>query len=519
MSGTPPDPKHAKMYAAMAACITSARNLLESAKAVFAIGKHNIAYHLATAALEELGKRELYGLQSITSQETVPPTWPQKHSQEHVQKLFWCFFGPQFFDSLSKKGIEDIQHLARIVHEKRLDGLYVENSDKGLSEPHNAVSKEDADNIIKLVEAQIEIAAAQKPKTPKPEELAEQAWFLRTASDPRTSRFVMSKSSLDKLAELKSVQAWVRWMQGEFAKAEAEGMAAMQAEMQRSKSLPASKEKDKWKVRMRIFSDSHIIRPGVLTAWNSKSDWIKLVPVNGKKNQLILELILGDNIPVEGLWFFAWGVARHFVTALNIGSMGFWWWRMPEQVSRFYDTIEDLETHRELGLERNPGLKVDWGENRVLTEDDLVRVATVFAALPGPRRLDKHGAYNFYIGGITFMSLNDVHWQCEIQAFGNFYESLKAMMKDTGDWDGTSPFEVPMLKFLDEMFPGMEERDRFSELCKTFDARTAQSGAVTLKETSFIKLFCDAYFLRRVRPSALKDVDLERLKGEDGNKS
>jgi hypothetical protein len=42
----------------------------------------------------------------------------------------------------------------------------------------------------------------------------------------------------------------------------------------------------------------------------------------------VTEFILGDNIPIEALWFFGWGVARHFVAALNIGTMGFWWWRM-----------------------------------------------------------------------------------------------------------------------------------------------------------------------------------------------
>src|SRR6185312_4465647 len=113
--------------------------------------------------------------------------------------------------------------------------------------------------------------------------------------------------------------------------------------------------------------------------------------------------------------------------------------------------------------------KIDWGENRALSQDDLARTAMAFAALPGPKRRDAHGAYNYYIGGITFLSLNDVHWQCEIEAFGNFFLSLKQMMKDAGDWDGTGPFEAPMLKFLDELFPDLEERDRFAELCRAFD--------------------------------------------------
>jgi hypothetical protein len=310
-----------------------------------------------------------------------------------------------------------------------------------------------------------------------------------------------------KLAELNDARAWVLWLKAQFANAEAEAHAAAQQEMQRSRNLSATKTKDKWKIRVRILSDSHSIRPKALTAWNEKSDWIKLIAVSGKKNQLILELILGDNVPVEALWFFGWGVARHFVTALNIGTMGFWWWRLPEQISRYYENLEDLDRPKvTFALERSPSLKIDWGPHRVLTEEDLARVAMCFAALPGPDQREKHAAYNYYIGGTTFLSLNDIHWQCEIQAFGNFHESLKAMMKDAGEWKDGEPFEVSFARFLGELFPTMEqeERDRFFEIARRFEAKTLQGIVITLKEVSFIKLFCDAYFLRTIGPASIR---------------
>jgi hypothetical protein len=53
--------------------------------------------------------------------------------------------------------------------------------------------------------------------------------------------------------------------------------------------------------------------------------------------------------------------------------MGFWWWRMPEQISRYYEALQDLETGKELVIERNPILKIDWGKGRVLTERDLLQ--------------------------------------------------------------------------------------------------------------------------------------------------
>jgi hypothetical protein len=87
---------HENTIAAQQACIDHARDLLSSARAVQAVGHHNIAYHLALA-LEELGRRELIGVESISRLAMIPPAWPAKHTQDHVKKLFWCFFGGGFF--------------------------------------------------------------------------------------------------------------------------------------------------------------------------------------------------------------------------------------------------------------------------------------------------------------------------------------------------------------------------------------------------------------------------------------
>ena len=70
--------------AAMQACIEHARALLESARAVQTAGHPNIAYHLAVLTLEELGRRQLIGLQAITDTRPVPPGWVQKHTQDHI---------------------------------------------------------------------------------------------------------------------------------------------------------------------------------------------------------------------------------------------------------------------------------------------------------------------------------------------------------------------------------------------------------------------------------------------------
>jgi AbiV family abortive infection protein len=507
-TATSPAGQDKKTIEAMRACVDHARDLLDVAKSAQDAGKPHIAYHLATLALEELGRRELIAVESISSQRAVPPAWPTKHTQDHVQKLFWAFFGANFLGrQLTKESLEEMQTLARVIHSKRLAGLYVESGEDGLSIPSAAISALESTGLIQLVGVRLDMAAAQVPRTDIPDDEREtQKWFLDAAEDPERRRYLFSGPSMAKLAELKDARAWVQWLKDQFTDAETRAHAAIQQEFQRSRNLPSRKTRDKWRMRVRILSDSHSIRPKTLTLWNEKSDWIKLTAVSGKKNQLIVELVLGDNVPAEALWFFGWGVARLFVTALNIGTMGFWWWRMPEQISRYYESLEDLDSQIQVVVERKPSLKIDWDANRVLSEEDLGRIAMCLAALPGPGEREKHTAYNFYIGGITFLSLNDVYWQCELQAYGNFHESLKAMMKDAAEWDANTPFEPAFARFLGELFPAMpqDERDGFTAIARAFESKNFQGVVITLKEVSFIKLFCDAYFLRTAGPAAMK---------------
>ena len=42
-------------------------------------------------------------------------------------------------------------------------------------------------------------------------------------------------------------------------------------------------------------------------------------------------------------------------------------------------------------------------------------------------------------------------------------------------------------------------RDQFAELCGKFESKNTEGAVVTLKEATFMKLFCDAYFMRQLK--------------------
>lgn len=63
------------------------------------------------------------------------------------------------------------------------------------------------------------------------------------------------------------------------------------------------------------------------------------------------------------------------------------------------------------------------------------------------------------------------------------------MMAKHGDWTEGQPFVPSSLKFIDELFPNLDEKERYAALIEAFDEKKLDGVAVTLKEVSFIKLF------------------------------
>jgi hypothetical protein len=58
----------------------------------------------------------LLGVQSISERATVPPAWPKKHEQDHIKKLFWCFFGGGFFsEQITAARLQETTGLAQRI--------------------------------------------------------------------------------------------------------------------------------------------------------------------------------------------------------------------------------------------------------------------------------------------------------------------------------------------------------------------------------------------------------------------
>ncbi|MGH6635876.1 MAG: AbiV family abortive infection protein [Gammaproteobacteria bacterium] len=74
-------------------CLAHASDLLRGARAIQEQDLPNIAYHLVTLALEEIGTAKLIGLEAMGRTREETPSWTAKHALDHTKKIFWSFFG------------------------------------------------------------------------------------------------------------------------------------------------------------------------------------------------------------------------------------------------------------------------------------------------------------------------------------------------------------------------------------------------------------------------------------------
>jgi hypothetical protein len=296
------------------------------------------------------------------------------------------------------------------------------------------------------------------------------------------------------------------------------GDAAIAQELERGKSLPELGTKPKWKIRFRVQSASHSIRPNLLTDWNNSVSIVKLDPVSGsggaKKRELIVELVLLDHVPLQGLDNFAWGLARHFVVALNIATMGFWWWDLPASQSDWFEKMEDLDRPEQNIKAERPGRKIDWGEGRVLTKEDIQRLKLTFSALSVSVPGAKYGPLDAYVSGLTFLAGSNIHLPLEVEAFGHFLKALRLMMIEAGDLKETDPIEPALIDFAEKRGAGdFPEREAIFGIIRAYDesAKGKPVPGPRLKPdyVSTLKLFVDWYFIQKLQPAALERLTKE----------
>lgn len=476
------------------ACLKNAEDLLDAAKRLIEPYPY-LAYNLGALALEEIGKIVILAVEASPTRPSDVERSLTKVREDHVKKLFWSLWGPSLgTERITREQIEEYRGLATRIHELRLAGLYVDWHEGKVSRPWETVTASEARQFMGLAEARLGLEKAFELRDLNESDRAIAQWFAEGARDEEKARLIFGRPALDKLQELREFLPWIRWLKEQFDEADREAQALLAKELARTDPGETERLDEKWKVRIRLFTRSHSVRQRELNWWNGTvSRYLKLYR-GAKHDELLVEFLIPKAIPLEGLWWVAWGYSRRFVAALNIGSLGFFWWQVPTDVSKFYDRIEDIEAKCEVRAERKPRLELDWGHN-VLDQKVLNKVAMAFGCLPGREDEARQLPFGHYITGIAFLGKNDVHLQLEPNAFFEFFMAFKTAARLYGDWDGKSPFLEAARAIFQRVLPGTHSWEEMMTIGEVMEGRQQPPKEITLTEAGGMKVCCDAYLL------------------------
>jgi AbiV family abortive infection protein len=490
-------------------CLEHARDLVASAETVLRNnGFANIAYHLAILALEEIGKAGM-----IVSRAAVGKArdtgWMDKRFEDHVWKIQWAVWSRGFSSSrIDPKDFEEARRFAQSTHNRRLAGLYVDpNADAATAlPPRHVVGTDHATSILNLARSRLELESAIGSPVidDKNEDLT---WFLDTINAEQGAKRIFSKPFIDKHEELKGdVRAWMAWVRTEFARIAAEEQEQLQRELARLPTTPDG-GKHKWTIRIRLHTPSHSIRPKVLNIWNDNVGWAKLIAVSNKKGELLLEMKLSDTFSISSIYDVGLSASKLCIAALNIGSLGFFWYELPRQTSRYYENIRDVDApNMDVSVAKAPDLLGDWKQG-ALSEKNLRHAIECLAAFGSMPDNEAAPVFGPYLKGLLLLSKSDIHLFSLDQARDAFVESLRCACKHFGDWDGIDGnFFSSLHQIFAEIIPDPSHRNRLFEIAAP-PHRTAEgpfADAISAKRLVdlYLVLVADRIVGRRIKQSS-----------------
>ncbi len=484
-----------------AACLANAKTLLAAANTHVKPSERHIAYHLGVLALEEIGKAEMAGMQLAAEPRVEEERRVHFDYEDHEAKLFWAMWGASFGRELiTKKSMQSLFDLRTSIHNKRLESLYVDVNNP--TDVAKTVTKAELDNLLKLTEARLGMEQASKGidienAKLEGEEAAALEWFMGSTKNPDDKAILLSGESNRKLVEFKGdAKLWINWLYSERQKINAKAQELVQQELNRQKPSKTEAGKPKWRMKVKIISESHSIRPKVLGQWNKDIKGITLQLGQKDKRELVIEFTMPKAIPVGAIYQAGLTQSKLFVAAMNIGTKGFFWWHIPRDTSKYYDELEDLESgdpNYRVDVGINPRLEVNWQEQHlVLGQNELGTSVMVYAFLTGLKDKPKTNAVSTYITGLSLLAKSDIHLRLEPNAFGQFFAGLKQAVEAFGDRKDSEDVSDTLRRVIPE---GLHESlERCIELDRLLPGATdTQPPAITLTEVYAAKMMCEYY--------------------------
>jgi AbiV family abortive infection protein len=386
-------------------CLNNAESLLDSAKDCRAKNRNHIAFHLAALALEEVGKASMILAKTvypnIVEDEDSGESKLSDDLADHRKKLFWAMLIPSIDGGIiSPEDFIRLKEVANDIHFRRITSLYA-NIDQTV--PQTDISDDELAKIIRLAESRLNLEKLKEIRQLDADAQRLLDWFMNVLSDPLMQRFVLSEQSRQKLADLTGdSRKWMTWLQEEVSTAEAKTEEMMEKEINRQAPTGVLANRPKWRLKIKLHTLSHSVRHKELNTWNEQVKWVKLHPTTDK-TELLVEFLLPAKIPVNELWQTGLQMCSMFVVALNIATVGYFWWYLPKFVSTFYEEVVDIDTTMRLGVDyKSPGM-MNW-KRTALKAPQLHTAGMILSHLMMWATKEQSLAYSRYMHGIMLLS-------------------------------------------------------------------------------------------------------------------
>jgi AbiV family abortive infection protein len=496
----------AKTIAAVEASRAHAADLVAAANEIVERFPH-LAYHFAVLALEEVGRGVLIVIRD-SSAGTDEPRSVTAGMEDHEAKLFWALWSPELADPLTPRQIDDFREMARRIHEVRKSGLYFDPAAATL--PRDAISREEGEHAIRLAESRLGMENNRRWVPKGAQQAEDMEWFSGVLKDSQLREFVFSGPSIKVLNELRSIPQWVRWMREQVEQGERQAEATAREELARQRPEGNEALEPKWRMRFRLFSESHSIRNRSLNIWNESNDWTTLRRANA--DEVIVEFTMPKAVLAGAVWPASYALAQRLLLAFNIATFGFFWWQRRDHVTRFYESLEDLETEDQVVIERAPALTIKWGEHQVLDDRAIRRVLLCFAMLPHEGDAPANEAFGHYLRGLALLAKSDVHLQFDANIFEELLLALREGMRTYGGWDGEEPFATVFASFVERFEKDDDERALYFAAVEGAEDGDLARVKLSFDQVVMMKGLADAFFFE-----TLDRLAAERMSAENGD--
>jgi len=234
----------------------------------------------------------------------------------------------------------------------------------------------------------------------------ERIWFNSIVENKQITDWIFSRHCLNKLKELSNnYNEWVKWLYQENNKNEAECKDIIEKELSKEISLTQNKGVDKWRFKVKFFSNTHIINQKVLNIWNKDVVKIKFNTAK-EKNEIVCQFILTDSIHLTNLEFSGFNFTKILLFSINIATFGHFWFYNIKFESMNYEEIYDIEHDKRINFEiiKQP---TDVLPNDVLDEVDIRNIKIVYVYLGNSFTKLDHILREYYLA-LVFLAKNDV---------------------------------------------------------------------------------------------------------------